>query len=455
MQTATRAAEPRSSPAGHRILEAARRSVPADSVAVFRISYGLLVAYSCVRFLAKGWVDTLYLQPDHHLAYRWFEWIQPLPGPLMHLHVAALAVLGLCIAAGYRHRLATGLFVVGFSYTELIDAALYLNHYWFITLAGVLLLVLPVHHRWSLDVAVGRVRAHPNVAVGVVWALRAQLAAVYLFAGLAKLNPDWLFHAEPMSLWLADRTHLPLVGPFLDEPAMAYVASWSGAAFDCTIVAWLLWRRSRPYAYAVLVGFHLTTGALFQIGVFPWVMIVATLIFFEPTWPRRLASSASIISRHPVSPSRPTTRPLLVAGLVALAAIQLVLPLRHYAIDGNVRWTEEGYYLSWRVMLTEKAGHVDYHVTDPTTGRTWTVDPDLVLTEWQANHAATRPDLIHATAHLIAEHYRDQETPDVEIRADAWVTMNGHQARRLIDPTVDLAAHRRGHLPTGWILDPP
>ena len=140
---------------------------------------------------------------------------------------------------------------------------------------------------------------------------------------------------------------------------------------------------------------------------------------------------------------------------MALATVQLVLPLRHYAIDGNVRWTEEGYYLSWRVMLTEKAGHVDYHVTDPATGGTWTVDPVIVLTDWQASHAATRPDLIHATAHLIAEHYQAEGVPDVEIRADAWVTMNGRRAQRLIDPTIDLADHRRGHPPADWILDPP
>ena len=490
-----------------RLAEAAGRPVSADSVAVFRIGFGLLVAYSSMRFLAKGWVDMLYLAPEHHLSYRWFEWVQPLPAPLMHLHVAALALLGLCIALGYRHRLATALFLVGFAYTELIDAALYLNHYWFITLAGVLLLILPVHHRWSLDAAAGRVVAHPSVAVGVVWALRAQLAVVYVFAGLAKLNPDWLFDAQPMRLWLADRTHVAVVGPLLDEPVVAYAASWAGACFDCTIVAWLLWRRSRPRAYAALVAFHLATGALFMIGVFPWVMIVSALIFFDPDWPRCFAASirhgtwmhrprrhaagtsvpappsasnsrltansepvpaglsASDLLMESGSPSdadprlaggsRPVIRPWLVGLLAALAVVQLILPLRHYAIDGNVRWTGEGYYLSWRVMLTEQAGHVEYRVSDPAGGDSRVVGPELVLTDWQAAHAATRPDLIHATARLIAEHYADEGIAGVEVRADAWATMNGREAQRLIAPDVDLAAYDRGRAPPGWILPSP
>lgn len=479
-----------------RLAAAARRPVAADSVAVFRIAYGLLVAYGSIRFLARGWVDALYLEPAHHLTYPGFEWVRPLAAPWMHLHMVALAGLGLCIAIGYRHRLAAALFVVGFAYTELIEASLYLNHYWFVTLAGLLLWLLPVGHRWSLDAALGRAAAAPVVPAGAVWALRAQIAVVYGFAGLAKLNPDWLFEAQPLRLWLADRTHLPLIGPLLDEPAVAYLASWWGVFFDCTVVGWLLWRRSRPWAFAALVAFHLATAALFQIGIFPWVMILAVLVFFAPDWPHRLTRAARsafngdttrtgdapttsadltggspvgrgaltgsaepvgrgalAVSAEPVA-SAPAVGRVRLALLGLLAVVQLVLPLRHYAVDGNVRWTEEGYYLAWRVMLTEKAGHVEYAVTDPSTGDTWTADPGLVLTDWQAAHAATRPDMVHATAHLIADHYQRQGLVDPEVRADAWVTMNGRPARRLVDPDVDLAAHARGSLPPGWILDP-
>ena len=452
-----------------RLAAAAARPVPADSAAVFRIAYGLLVAFGSVRFLARGWVDALYLEPAHHLTYPGFEWVRPLAAPWMHLHMAALAGLGLCIAVGYRHRLAAALFVVGFTYTELIEASLYLNHYWFVTLAGVLVWLLPVGHRWSLDAARGRVTASPAVPAGAVWALRAQVAVVYGFAGLAKLNPDWLFEAQPLRIWLADRTHLPLIGPLLDEPAVAYLASWWGAFFDCTVVGWLLWRRSRPWAFAVLVAFHLATAALFQIGIFPWVMILAALVFFAPDWPRRLAHTAQTFATSASgvsSPARagadptggggpaPAVGRVRLALLGLLAVVQLVLPLRHYAVDGNVRWTEEGYYLAWRVMLTEKAGHLEYAVTDPSTGEAWTADPGLVLTDWQAAHAATRPGLIHATAHLIADHYRRQGVADPEVRANAWVTMNGRPARQLIDPNADLAAHARTDPPPGWILDP-
>ena len=106
-------------------------------------------------------------------------------------------------------------------------------------------------------------------------------------------------------------------------------------------------------------------------------------------------------------------------------------------------------------MLTEKAGFVEFEVTDPVTGDRWSVDPSLVLEDWQQSVAATKPDLIHATALLVADHYENAGRRDVEVRASAWVTMNGRPAARLIDPAVDLAARDRGELSDGWILPHP
>lgn len=442
------------------VLAAGRRPVAAESVSVFRIGFGLVALFGSIRFLARGWVDSLYLAPQNHLSYPGFDWVQPLPAPWMHYHMVVLALLAACIALGYRHRLCAALFVVGFTYTELIDAVLYLNHYWFVTLAGVLLTILPVHHRWSLDARAGRVEPARTVSAAVVWVLRGQLGLVYVFAGLAKLNGDWLLRAQPLRLWLSDRTHLPVVGPLLDEPVLAYLASWGGAFFDCTIVAWLLWRRSRPWAYACLVAFHLGTAVMFQIGVFPWVMIVSGLVFFEPDWPvrvreilrRRVAETpgASDVAATTGTAAR-ISRPA-VACLVILALVQVLLPLRHYAYTGNVRWTEEGYYWSWRVMLTEKTGYVEYRVTDVPSGNTWMTGPELVLTDWQTVQANVRPDLIHATARLIADHYRKEGFTDLEVRADAWVSMNGRPARRIVDPGVDLLSQPRSWASATWIL---
>ncbi|WP_420443228.1 HTTM domain-containing protein [Candidatus Poriferisodalis sp.] len=477
------------------ITAAARRAVCADSVAVFRIAFGAIAALAALRFLANGWVEQLYVTPRAHLTYPGFGWVQPLSAPWLHVVVGLVGAAGVAMALGWRYRIACWVFLVSFTYLELIEATLYLNHYWFVTLCALVLAMLPAHHHWSLDARTGRVQSCALLPAVVVWALRAQVGVVYVFAGLAKLNADWLGHGLPLRLWLADRADTWLVGPLLGQEWVAVAASWGAAAFDCTIVGWLLWRRSRPWAYAVAVVFHFATGALFAIGVFPLVMAAAALIFFEPDWPLWLASRTHLLRgrvhgaaerenamrtarpalswpqtkllRNPLLPEAPGPRPashqadqcprlnrVALAALAALAAVQLAMPLRHLAYPGDVRWTEEGYWGAWRVMLTDKAAHLEFEVTDPVTGHRWMVGPDLVLEDWQTERAGGHPDLIVATAHLIAEQYRRSGFGAVEVRADAWVSMNGRPAQRIIDPAVDLAAQPRTLAPAPWIMQP-
>ncbi len=421
-------------------------TVPSGSFVAFRIAFGVLVAIGQLRFLARGWVGEFYLEPRHHLTYPHFGWVEPLPGPLMYALVLTLAGLGIAVAVGWHVRLAAALFAIGFAYGELIDAALYLNHYWFLTLAAVVLAVVP----GPTSASGGR-----RVPLVSVWALRAQLAMVYFFAGVAKLNSDWLLRAEPLHTWLSARTDRPLIGPWLDEWLVALGFSWAGALFDLTIVAWLLWRRARPIAYAVLVVFHVATAMMFQIGMFPWVMIALTPIFFAPDWPRRLGlvrvngSEGARAGR-----TRPVRRTTLVA-LAVLAALNVALPMRHVFADGNVRWNDDGYLLAWRVMLTERATHVTYLVTDPSAGTTFEVGADSVLEEWQSASAMVRADLILSTAHLVADQASPIVGDDVEVRVDAWVAWNGRLRQRWIDASVDLAALPRDASASAYVLSAP
>lgn len=394
-----------------------------------------------MRFLARGWVGSLHLAPGHHLTYPGFDWVAPLPGIGASLHVAAVALAGLAIAVGWRTRAALGVFLVTFVWMELIDASLYLNHYWLMTLLGLLLFVLPVGRSWSLDVRSGRVEPSTLVPVWMVWSARAQVGVVYVVAGVAKLNGDWLLRGEPLGMWLAARADRPIVGQWFDLPLTPVLASWAGVVFDLTIVGWLLWRRSRPLAYAAIVVFHLATAALFQIGLFPWAMIALTPIFFESTWPNSVVTRLGLPSPRSAPPAEVASwvRP----AVLALVLINLVVPLRHYAYAGDVTENEAGYYGSLRVMLTEKTGTATFVITDPSTGEEWRVDPGEYFQPWQVGQLASRQDLLITAAHVVADDARASGHPQVQVRADAWVSINGRERQRLVDPSTDLAALQR------------
>ena len=380
----------------------------------------------------------------------------------MYIHFALIGLASLCVALGFRYRLSIIAFFLLFTYVELIDKTTYLNHYYWVSLASLLMIFLPLNRYASMDAWRNPSLRADTVQAWVVWTLRAQVGVVYFFGGIAKLNPDWLLRGQPMRIWLYNSSDLFLIGPLLREEWVAFAMSWCGAAFDLTIVCWLLWRRSRPLAYAVLVVFHVATWLLFPIGMFPWIMICASLVFFSPDWPHRL--KARVLGRRE-PPSEPVTgegddvspsRRVIAAAALALVVVlaQFATPLRHWAYPGNVRWNDDGYRFSWRVMLTEKTGHVRFRVTLPTLAETRLVYPEDYLTSLQTERMAYQPDMILATAHLIADDFRSLDGA-VEVRADAFVSFNGRPVARFVDPDVDLARIEPGIWPKRWVLPAP
>jgi len=298
--------------------------------------------------------------------------------------------------------------------------------------------------------------------IWTVWALRFQVGVIYAYAGIAKLGTDWSA-GEPMGAWLADRSDMVLLGPLLDASWAGVAFSWAGLALDLTIVPLLLWRRTRAAAFCLVVAFHLTNAVIFDIGIFPPMMVAATTVFFAPDWPRR--AWVRIAGRTPggtptfapggsAGTSRWTTR-VLVPVLVAWVAVQLLVPLRHHLYPGLVHWTEEGHRFAWHMKLRQKDGWVTFTAVDRRTGARRALDIYDLVTVRQHAAASTRPDMILQLAHRLAERERSRGR-DSEIRAEALVSLNGRPARLLVDPARDLSAVPRNLRHAAWIgPDPP
>ncbi len=163
------------------------------------------------------------------------------------------------------------------------DTTSYINHHYLYCLVAGLLLVLPAHAAASLDVRAGRVAAAAAVPAWTRYLLLGQLGVVYVFAGLAKLDPDWLA-ARPLAVWLSQKGGRWLVGPLLIRPWLPLLLSYAGLLFDLLVVPLLLWRRTRPGAYAAAVVFHLSNVVIFGLGTFPWFSLLLTALFLRPVF---------------------------------------------------------------------------------------------------------------------------------------------------------------------------
>lgn len=424
----------------------------------FRITFGLLMFFSLLRFWWRGWVTTVYVDPRFHFTYMGFEWVKPLGYTGMHLLFFVVTLAALFVTLGLFYRIAITVFFLGFTYIELIDVTTYLNHYYFISLVAFIMIWLPAARDYSLDMYrrpdLRRVKT-PAWTIGI---LQFQLGIVYLFAGLAKINTAWLLKAEPMRTWLPAKSHLPLVGPLMYETWVAYLFSWFGAFYDLFIVFFLLNKKTRPVAYAFVLVFHIATAIFFPaIGMFPYVMIVSTLIFFSGAFHERLLFYLPFYKKRIQHLStqvayRYHAWRFWSIALVAYIVIQVIIPLRFLVYPGYLFWHEEGYRFSWRVMLMEKAGTAYFTVKDKTGKQFYEVDNKAFLTPLQEKMMSTQPDMILKYAHYLAAEYAKKGIEQPRVYAEIYVTLNGRRSELFIDSTVDLAAEKLSWKHYRWVL---
>jgi len=435
-----------------RLVARACRPIDLAGLAVFRMMFGVAMFVDLARYWLAGWIDSYYLAPAFLFRYPGFDWVHPLPRLGMYALFALLMAAALSVALGFVYRAAAWFLAVGYAYLFLLSATHYLNHAYLLALVAVLMACVPAARGLSIDAW----RSGRGLTWAPAWAqglLRIQIAIVYVYGGIAKINPDWLA-GEPLRGWLHGRAEsTSWLGDLLQNEAVAGLLVQGGLWFDLLVVPALLWRRTRVLAVLVSLGFHLSNAYLFSIGIFPWFMLMATTLFFDPSWPRRLPW----ISPRPTTEDITTpARPRLVAGLVsAWLVVQLLVPLRHHLYPGNVEWTEQGHYFAWRMKLRTKSGSARFIVFAPDTGESWVVDPADELLHRQARKMIGKPDLIVQYAHHLAERWRLERGLAVEVRAQVNVSLNHRPRHSLVDPTVDLAAISVSLAPAPWIMPGP
>jgi len=427
----------------------------------FRVCFGLLAAWLMWMFFSSGAIERHYILPKLHFTYYGFEWVQPWPGNGMYWHFAGLVAAAVCIAFGVLTRVSCLLFGVGFAYVFLLEQARYMNHFYLLVLISLLLAFVPAGRAFSIDALL-----HPQIRSKSVptWCLRLfqiQIGLVYLFAGVAKLDADWL-QGAPLALMLADRTDAPLIGAFFTERWMIMLMSYGSLLFDLLAFPMLMWRPTRVAALVLSAGFHLMNSQIFHIDVFPWFMLAATVILFFPDWlpyPRRDDSASKARQLQETTP-RLDVRQRLTLGLLGLyLLVQFLVPLRHLLYPGNANWTNQGNRFAWRMLLRHKAGYPpaflatyrkggqvqDERLAVPT-------DPEFWWRHWQYRKMITNPDMILQFCHKSARELEQQGCEDVDIRAHVLVSLNGRTPQYLVDPNVNLAAQPRNLWSADWIV---
>lgn len=417
---------------------------------LFRIFFGLLLALETIGSIFTGWVDKMLIAPTIHFPYIGFEWLTPLPGIGMYLYFIVMGILGLFIMLGFHYRWSMGLFTLLWTGSYLMQKASYNNHYYLLILVCIIMFFLPAHQYASVDAKRNPKIKSLTMPKWCSWVMIGQMTLVYFFATLAKFYPDWLDGTFTQLLF--SRLHrFPILGTIFTEHWFHIFIAYAGIVFDGLIIPALLWKRTRNIAVLAALFFHIFNSFTLQIGIFPYFALSFVVFFYPSEHIRKLffKNKPSLINDDLLPYPKPVG---LTFFFILFFTLQVLLPLRHYFIKGDVLWTEEGHKMSWRMMLRERSGYAHFKVVDKKTKEEIPYNWTRELTKKQINMISTKPDAIWQMAQHIKKMF-EKENKEVCVYVDSQVSINGKKPLPLIDTSVDLAQAKWNYFwHCDWIL---
>ncbi len=413
------------------------KSVDIAPLAIFRILMGLLMAAEGFGAIITGWVRVNYVERDFTFNFMGFDFLQAIVGPQAYVIFALLGIFGLCIAFGYRFRIAIVGYTILWATVYLGQKTSYNNHYYLLLLMCLLFIIVPAHKYASLDVKAGRVVNSQVTPYWTIWIFKFLLLIVYVYASIAKLYPDWL-DGTTTGIFLSNKKDWFLLGAIAEKHWFIMLLSYGGILFDLLVIPALWYKPTRKFAFAISVFFHLFNSIVFHIGIFPYMMLITAVLFFEPAFIRKLffRNSLNILEQPP---TKYWDKKLAYSILIPFFIAMILLPLRPFHFPGSSHWTEEGHRLSWHMMLRSKYGTIYYEIKHTDTGKIERINPHEKMWKKSAQKMATRPDMAWQYAQRLKQEYREKGI-DVEVYAHCQASLNGRPLAPLIDSKTDLAS---------------
>jgi len=424
------------------------KTIDIAPLVAFRIFFGFLIACESFGAIISGWIKDVLIAPQFTFSFIGFEWIQPLSGNGMYYYFALMGILGISIMIGFRYVLSMFLFCLLWTEVYLMQKSSYNNHYYLLIIISFMMIFLPANRYKSLDVKFGYTKESVEIPYWINLIFIIQIAIVYFYAFVAKIYPDWLDGTFTKNLLQGTTTRPFFLELFAQKWFYLFIA-YAGILYDLLIIPFLLYRKTRTLALLASLLFHLFNAIVLQIGIFPFFALSFALFFYNPDTIRRIFFRNKI-----TKPSFPTlnfkNKKILYYLFTPFLFIQLILPLRHYFIKGDVLWTEEGHRLSWRMMLRERSGYISFEIVENDTKQSMIYDYSKNLTSKQARQLPTKPDFIWQYCQKIKEEYKGK---NISIYVNCANSINRKPYKTLIDPKYDMAKAKWNYFfHNEWVL---
>ena len=367
--------------------------------------------------------------------YDGFEWIQPIPQAEMRMLVLVGYIIYLLFTLGILYRPISILSALITWYFFFLEKGNYNNHYYLHCLFASLFTLVDAH-TLSID-SVFRKKKILHHPFWQLFLFKFQIAVVYFYGGIAKLNVDWL-HGYPLRYWLHNYGQTLEEGSFFNQffchEYTSLVYSYGGIAFDLAVPVILFLPRIRMWALPVVVMFHISNHFAFNIGSFPWMMLALTLLYFEDIpiiakwWKRRCKK---LKNRERIYDYGKIKRNVLLVFIGTYIAFQVLFPLRQFVFRGHPAWTGQGNWFAWRMMLTDSVDAVSIRIRVPKDNVDMYVDVEHYMNFYQFNKAVRCPMIVLKFIDHLKDNLREHGVLD-----DAIINLEMYKAINFRPPTL-------------------
>lgn len=407
------------------------------SISIFRFVFGIVVFFFTFIHLSPSYLLSTFILPDHLFHFLWFQKlglpVLPLDG-LMVLSVAIQA-MALFLALGIFYRLALFVMLGGYGYFLLLQKSIYSDQYYLVILFSLLMCfvngnVFTLRNVSRRDLACNVRTFDVSVPYWQLWLLRLQGVIVLMFAGLSKLQGDW-FHGRILkSIFMSFSYDLT---PSLKTLLTVSLTSLTLLVEIGFALILMLGVRRRWFVVGTALYF-IILQFLFDLGVYPWMMLAWLILFIDPGPARKILGWVSHSAQLQKQQESGWVKLLVTVYLI----VQIAIPMRHILMRGDVNWTKQGSRFSWRILSDSSQGYAVFYVKDEMDSDFQEVPLLTGITIDSFREMSTHPAMIVDYARYLKEVYHRHGMINPVIRTDTFVSLNGRNYARLINPNIDL-----------------
>mgnify|MGYP002000349590 FL=1 len=419
------------------------------TISIFRILFGIVLSLQSIYWVITGFIQKNIIDPT--FLFPFIKNVTPLSDNFMIYGLNGLLVISpILMVINKFYKIGLLIYLLSFTYLWVLCQGYFNNHYYLISLICFLLLFSK-----SPFSRIEKVR----VPQFHLYSLIFLIVAVYIIAGINKLNPYWLYDVQPMTFILSK-------AGLKESSFLIPLLSYLGLFFDLFIGPILLFKKTRNYGIVFSIFFHVLNFIIFllvggEIGFFPFIMIATLILFIEPSWieERLLTNNARILSRQNLNVH-------LTYLLLIFLSLQIIIPFRHFFFKGYVDYNGIGQRFSWRLKNMYKEpvtqpGLINFTVltSNGDTVSTFHLGninkANIILTDRQKTNLIYYPNMIPVFAKKIEDKFQESinnKNFDFIIHGECEIGFMGRKSELLFSPKIDLTKiSSLSHKTNSWL----